>query len=626
MNAPASLHPVEYFTIAAYLVLMGAVGWVFKRFNRNVGDYFRSGNRGTWWLVGSSAFMSSFSAWTFTGAAGVAYEAGWSAAVIFLANSAGFLVSFLWTAPWFRQLRATTAPEVIRLRFGPATQQFYALFNVLSGVLHAGLHLLGLAIFCSGVFGFPVESVILFTGLVVLVCATAGGNWGAMATDFLQGMILLPITLLVAWLSLRAIGGWDGLAHAVSAQELGDQFALAKDPLKTAAGAFTWGWISAMTIKTVMTINTLSAATKFFAVKDGRDARKAALLCSVLMLLGSVVWFLPPMVARLLYAGQVDAMPLGKPAESAYAVASLNLLPPGLVGLVVVAMFAATMSSMDTGLNRNAAILVKDIYPALCRRLGRVPLPDERLLRASRVISALFGVLIIALALYYSRREGAGVFEIMIMIGAYLGTPMAVPMFIGLFVRRVPAWAAMASVGAGLLASLAAMAAPRMGGPELNFQTTVLLTFGTGTIAFFAARAGWSRAPHAYRKQVATFFNRMRTPVDFEREVGGASDLRQLVVLGGFSMMIGLLILGVMPFTGSAAGAAQAAAVAGFLLLGGGWMWRTGRKSQASSLPPPNLASAGNRQVHGNPGRDQQPSPSGQTGRQAPSGPLRNPR
>jgi hypothetical protein len=49
---------------------------------------------------------------------------------------------------------------------------------------------------------------------------------------------------------------------------------------------------------------------------DGRDVRKAALLCSVLMLLGSVVWFLPPMVARLLYSAHVDAMPLGKPSES----------------------------------------------------------------------------------------------------------------------------------------------------------------------------------------------------------------------------------------------------------------------------------------------------------------------
>lgn len=237
---------------------------------------------------------------------------------------------------------------------------------------------------------------------------------------------------------------------------------------------------------------------------------------------------------------------------------------------------------MDTGLNRNAAIIVKDIYPSLCRRLGREPLPDSRLLGASRVISALFGIIIIALALYYARSEGAGVFEIMIGIGAYLGTPMAVPMFLGLFFRRLPGWSALVSVVAGLAASLAMFLSPKLGGPAPDFQSTVFVTFGVGTLAFLACRPGWAGASAEYRARVSTFFERMHTPVDFEKEVGGANDLRQLIVLGGFAMAIGLLILAITPFTGSWRGAAQTGAISFSMLAVGFLMWRTGKKS-----PPP---------------------------------------
>ena len=103
---------IEYAVIAAYLALLMLVGWIFKRFNENTSDYLRGGCRGSWWLVGTSVFMSLFSAWTFTGAAGVAYESGFSVIVIYFANALGFFVNFLFTGPWLRQLRATTAPEI----------------------------------------------------------------------------------------------------------------------------------------------------------------------------------------------------------------------------------------------------------------------------------------------------------------------------------------------------------------------------------------------------------------------------------------------------------------------------------------------------------------------------------
>jgi SSS family transporter len=368
---------IEIITIIVYMLLMLGIGIAVQRLNTNVSDYFRNGCRGQWWLVGASAFMCSFSAWTFTGAAGVAYTAGWSVMVIFIANFIGFLLGFLFLAPWFRQLRATTGPEVIRDRFGVTTQQFYAWISIPNGLFYSSLHLYGLAIFSSAVFGLPINWVIIGVGLVVLVYATTGGSWAVMSSDFLQFLILMPMTLLLAYLGLKACGGVGGFIDLVHQKHLETDFQILNSPDRFSSSKFSLLWALAIGTQLIVAANTLQSSHRYFAVKDGREARKAALLGGIMMLLGSTVWFLPPMVGRLLFEDQINAVNISTPAEAAYAITSMKLLPVGMTGLMVVAMFSATMSSMDSGLNRNAAVFTKDIYPALCRLFGKQPLEDK---------------------------------------------------------------------------------------------------------------------------------------------------------------------------------------------------------------------------------------------------------
>ena len=155
------------------------------------------------------------------------------------------------------------------------------------------------------------------------------------------------------------------------------------------------------------------------------------------MTAGAFIWFIPPMTARLLFHAEVMAVDIPKAAEAAYAIASLNVLPLGMTGLMVVAMFAATMSSMDSGLNRNAAIFTNDIYPTLCRLFGRAAMQGRSLMRLGQVFSAVFGVCIVSIATYFANTEGRGVFEHMLNIGALLALPMAIPALMGcLFARR----------------------------------------------------------------------------------------------------------------------------------------------------------------------------------------------
>jgi len=363
-------------------------------------------------------------------------------------------LNYLFLAPWFRQLRCITAPEVIRKRFGKFTQQFYAAFVVITQLLVSSLHLYGVALFSSAVFGFSIESVIVVIGLVVLFYSLTGGNWAVMATDFLQSLILIPLTLLICVLCLIELGGVSGFFSAIDSQGLTRDFTVFNDPGRFSGEAFTIAWAAAMFLKNIVGQNTLATAPRYFAVKDGNEARKAALFATVLMIGGAFIWIIPPMAARLLIDTQVAGMDVANPAEASYALISLALLPDGMIGLMVVAIFAATMSSMDTGLNRNAAIVTQDIYPSVCRLFRWTPIEEGRRLWVGRAFSLLFGALIIALALYFSGQDGKGIFELMLAIGAMLGIPMSVPLLLCLFLKRVPAWAAIFSVLVALVPSV----------------------------------------------------------------------------------------------------------------------------------------------------------------------------
>lgn len=556
MIATIALSLADGVTIALYLLLMISIGFVFNRFNKSSDDFFRSGARGTWWLVGTSSFMISFSAWTFTGAAGAAFESGWTVLFIYGGNVLGYFICAAFIAPWLRQLRIVTTPEIYEMRYNEFTRQLIAYINFVASLLFSGLILYGLAIFCASVFGFNIQLIIVFLGIVVIVYSMTGGSWAVLATDFLQGIILLPLTILIAVLALLEIGGITNLFSMIEQQNLTESYQLVKPDL-TFNQQYSLGWAIAIFVNNTLQYLNFNNAVRYASVKTGADARKAALLAGTLTLLGTAIWMLPPIVGRLLYSEQILSTDIAKPAEAAYAITALNLLPAGLTGILVVAIFSATMSNMDTGLNRNAAVAVRDIYPQLARFFGRKPCDNQdKLVKASRYVTFALGSCMVGMALYFSFQDGKGIFEIMLNIMAAAGAPVAPSALFGLFVRRVHKWSAVASIIAGWIPAFLGIFSKDIFGENWGFQLRFVATFGTAATVYLSSVVFWKYCSVEYKERVAEFFRRRNTPVDFEKEVGSANDLQQLKILGAYALVIGI---GVAFLAFAAQGAVEAA-------------------------------------------------------------------
>lgn len=538
--------------IAGFLLTLVSIGLVFRRFSKDTNDYFRAGGKATWWLVGGSIFMANFSAWTFTGAAGAAFQAGWSLPVMFGANVLAFAFNAAVTAGWFRQLRCVTGADLVRLRFGPGMEQFTAWLGMMTGPIYGGVQLYGLAIFTSTLLGLNVSPTIIVLGFVVLFYAALSGAWAVLAADFIKALVLMPISILLAAVCLWKIGGVTGLLAAIDQAGLNAAYAPIKSPdvLAGMEGVdphwFTLTFFIAWYANCFIQGNSLSNGFKFLSAKDGREARRAALLAGILFSIGLLIWFIPPMTARLLIADEVAAMPLAKPVEGAYAAIAIHLLPAGLVGLVLVGMCAATMSSLDVGLTSLAGNITQNVYPAASRLIGVRPLEGRSRFYLGKFINLLCALVVISCALAMARFGRGGIFKILMDIMATIGAPMTAPLLLGLFVRRVPVSAPYVSIAAGFGVSLSIYLAPLLTSARpWAFQHQVGAVIAVSATAFFLVRAFGRMDPAAVARE-AEFFARRDRPVDFATEIGEANDGRQLRVVGAFGVVLGLAILGLL--------------------------------------------------------------------------------
>jgi peptidyl-dipeptidase Dcp len=157
------------------------------------------------------------------------------------------------------------------------------------------------------------------------------------------------------------------------------------------------------------------------------------------------------MVARILYPDLAAVFPnLKNPEEAAFIAVARDVMPVGMMGLLVSGIFAATMSSMDSGLNKNAGYFIKNFYQPIIKPNA----PDAHLLRVSKIATAVLGIMVILVGLKLSELRGMDLFTMTQRLSILIGTPILVPLVLGIIVRRTPPWSAWSTVLVGFFCSL----------------------------------------------------------------------------------------------------------------------------------------------------------------------------
>lgn len=477
---------IDAGVVAGYLAIILAIGLWAGRGGHDATDYFLAGRSLPWYLIGFSFFASNMSGASFVGLIGASYSHGMVVFNYEWTATLALIVLALFMLPVFLRAQLFTLPEYLEARFDRRSRRTYAVFTILTllfidmaGAIYAGGIVIS-TVFPALDLGRTSAALALLAGLYTLV----GGLRAVVLTDALQAVLILLGSALILVFGLAEAGGWDavlarvGTASATLMRPADDAFL----PWPGLLGVVLLGFY-------YWTLNQYFAQ-RALAARSLDEGRKGALFGGLLKLPNVFLMVMPGMIALALFPD------LDTP-DRAFPALAFELLPAGLRGLLLTALIAAIMSSLDSAMNAAASLLTMDLVRGLRPQTsGRALLVIGRWFTAGLiVVAALYAPLIERFGSLFAYCQSTLAYLVPPIVAVYLG---------GLFVRRLPAASAFPALAGGIgLGGLLFVAKEvtglwaAIGLPPVHFTYMAILMFGVAvaSMALVAIVTGPATAP-----------------------------------------------------------------------------------------------------------------------------------
>ncbi|UII75351.1 Na+:solute symporter [Flagellimonas sp. HMM57] len=405
---------IDYITIIVFSLLIVGAGLAFRKSGTDMKSYFAAGGAVPWPISGLSLFMSFFSAGTFVVWGSIAYELGWVAITTQMAMCiGGFLVAYF-IAPAWRKTNSLTTAEFVRKRLGEKSQKFYTYIILFLSLGYAGSFLYPVAKIINVSTGFPIDACVIVLGLLILLYTVVGGLWAVMITDVLQFVILTAAVIIVVYLSFQEVGGISQFVEKAP-----------ENFFDWTSGEYSWWFIVGFVVySTIFIGGNWAYVQRYTSVKDTKSAKKVGLTFGWLYLLCPFIWMLPPMVYKVL-----NPQLSGLENEGAYLLMCKQVLPMGMLGLMLGGMVFATASSVNTTLNLAASVITNDIF-----RVIRPKASLKSTMFVAKLSTVLFGIGTIIVALLVP--AAGGIVNVVLSIGALTGCALYGPPIWACFSKR----------------------------------------------------------------------------------------------------------------------------------------------------------------------------------------------
>ena len=487
MNTGLSI--LDYAVIAVFFAVMLGVGVWYTRRSTSSDQFFGNDKTVPWWLAGVSFYMNSFSALAFVMYSALAYKFGWvPVTVSWLSVPAVLLGAWFLAVRWRRAAKGSPI-DYIAERYTPAMCRTLAVLGLPMQLLDNALKLLAIGTVVGVGMGFPLFWSICISGVIIVLYTFLGGLKATLTCDFIQFLVILIVVLTLPFLCLERLAtcGPQGAAAPTGLAGLAEGLRVFLDKAPTGffdftAGKYTWGYMLVFFCCVGSTLSTnWSFIQRYYSTKSERDARKTAYLVAALLFAGPPLFFFPAMAARVFLPGIPDAEMNG-----VYAILCRAVLPAGMIGMVIAAMFSATMSSLAGNFNAAAAVVTNELYLAF----AKAPSARAKMVTA-RLATVAVGGLVVALAFVMQYAQGADdLFNLSNKVFGVFLPPIAIPMLCGIFVRRFSKRSGLCGLVGGIAVGLALFAvgsAPAFAYlremvwifPATAFATLLSLTLGT---------------------------------------------------------------------------------------------------------------------------------------------------
>jgi solute:Na+ symporter, SSS family len=449
------LETLDYFVLISYLALVTGIGLWAARGQKGTDDFFLGGRSIPWWAAGLSIIATETSALTFIGVPVQSLKGDWTyLQLAFGSVLARFLVAGLLIGAYYRA-RVTTVYGYLGGRFGPWSRNASSLLFFVGRTLGSGVRLYGAAIALVIVADIDFRAAIAAIASVAVAYTVLGGIRSVIITDIVQGVVLVGGAVVALVFLAGEVGwteGWRELA-ATRGLEGGDKLRVLRWSFDPQEAYTVWAGLIGITFLTMATHGTDQDMIQRALTCRGEEGGKRSLWLSAFLNIPIVLLFLA--IGSFLWlsfggdagAGAAAADLAERAGESnpekgfdylfpAYVVDSL---PAGLRGLIVAAIFAAAMSSLDSAIAALSATAVTCFYQPYFRPQAS----DDEALRASRIFAIVFGVILTLVAIVVwrgenagSKSEGFGVLMLGLKVLTWIFPPLLGVFLVGVLTRR----------------------------------------------------------------------------------------------------------------------------------------------------------------------------------------------
>jgi SSS family solute:Na+ symporter len=503
-----TLTAADWAVLAAYFLLsFGIAWWLRGRAQRSLADFFVSGRGIPWWIAGTSMVATTFAVDTplavteLTVKHGIAGNWLWWSLLL-----SGMLTVFFFARLW-RRAGVLTDVELIELRYAGRPAAFLRGFRALYlGVLmnclimgwvnQAMVEILGVSL------GLKKLNAVILCLAITAVYTTISGLWGVLITDFLQFILMMGMTIVLAFFAVSAVGGLAALkakALAVETTSGGAGSLLAFFPSLESA------WMPVTVFLVYIGVVWWASwypgaepggggyvAQRIFCAKNEKHSLWATLWFNIAhYALRPWPWILVALASAILYPELTNK-------QAGYVMVMVDHLPASLRGLMLAAFLAAYMSTISTHLNWGASYAINDFY----RRFLRPQASERHHLRASQVATLL--LMLGAAVVSYFLESVRSAWELLLMIGAGTGAVY----LLRWYWWRVNAWSEISAMVAAFLTSVTLnYVKPFTGGEQVLFAKNIVATTAVVTAVWLGVT--WATRPEPVA-HLADFYRRVR--------------------------------------------------------------------------------------------------------------------
>lgn len=437
MSSSAEFGWLNQVVLVAYLLGMVALGYYFMKRENGADDFFKGGGRIPWWAAGISIYATMLSAITYMAYPAKAFATDWTYYPMLVTI---LLVSFpviRYYLPFFRRLQVTSAYEYLEQRFNATIRLMASALFIVFMVARMALVLYLPSLALTAVTGIDIYICIVLMAVITILYCTMGGVEAVVWGDVVQGFILVGgAVLAVVYLVVGTEGGVNGFWTIATAD---DKFRLFDWSLSYKSATFWVIIIGGMANNLISYTSDQTVIQRYLTTKDEKAARRSILMNGVMSVFVSIVFF-------VIGAGLYTYFKT-HPAEMDFTMTKndiifpfyiMSKLPAGVAGLLIAAIFSATMSTISSNINSVATAFSIDFY-----KRYRPSADSRKLLFCARTSSLVAGFVGMLIALLMATWDIISLLDFFQEILGLLSSGLGGLFLMGIFFPRIGGKAAL---------------------------------------------------------------------------------------------------------------------------------------------------------------------------------------